>query len=143
MYTRIHCSIVILNIYNYLIYFIFILLSEWKECAFDDECARLCIKEYMKRYQSLCLGDLGSGITEAQLKCHDFGRLHNGGPFGCSNKATCGYVSRIKESCYVKNGTKSAKAAPRPFSANDCWSNKRELYIFIFIHHYKILLTGW
>ena len=120
LYTRAYTVVWSYRLYNYHIYFIFILLSEWKECAFDDECARLCIKEYMKRYQGLCLGDLGSGITEAQLKCHDFGRLHNGGPFGCSNKATCGYVSRIKESCYVKNGTKSAKAVPRPFSANDC-----------------------
>jgi len=93
---------------------------EWKECAFDDKCARLCIKEYMKRYQQLCIADLGSGITEKQLKCHDFGRLHNSGPFGCASTASCGYVERIKDNCYVKSGPSNPFAVKRPSSAKDC-----------------------
>lgn len=58
----------------------------------DETCARSCIKAYMERYQPLCKTEL----SKSALSCEDYGRLHNGGPFGCAHNFTqIGYVESL------------------------------------------------
>ncbi|CAF1006915.1 unnamed protein product [Brachionus calyciflorus] len=52
----------------------------WKECANSKRCAEDCVRAYMTRYSSFC--SLGSS------SCARLGRIHNGGPHGCSNNNT-------------------------------------------------------
>ncbi|KAF6033744.1 hypothetical protein EB796_007947 [Bugula neritina] len=69
----------------------------WQSCAASDSCARGCIQSYMSRYGGLCAGQLGKSTS--QLTCQDYGRLHNGGPNGCSSSSTIGYAARIASEC--------------------------------------------
>lgn len=87
------------HVHNYILYFCFLIGSEeeedeaYKQCAFDDPCARRCIRSYMSRYDFLCKEDLGG---KSDLTCEDYGRMHNGGgPSGCSQPRTLDYYVNV------------------------------------------------
>lgn len=95
--------------------------DSWSECSFDEVCARRCIKAYMELHDERAAIDLGNGITIGQLKCHDYGRLHIGGPGGIIDAVTCAYVERIRAKCYANSPPHpGSPAPPRPASVNDC-----------------------
>ena len=71
---------------------------DWDTCAKDDTCARWCIKLYMQANEGTCATDLGA--TVADLSCHHYGRLLNGGSGGCSDAGTCPYVALTRQTCY-------------------------------------------
>ncbi|KAF6033745.1 hypothetical protein EB796_007948 [Bugula neritina] len=56
-----------------------------------------CIRSYMSNYASTCAGHLGKSTS--QLTCQDYGRLHNGGPYGCRRSSTLSYAARIASRC--------------------------------------------
>lgn len=70
-------------------------VTGWKSCADDDGCARLCIRKYMSRYETICKRQLG----KSTLDCFDYGRMQNGGPYGCGKSSTLKYVKRMREKC--------------------------------------------
>ncbi|XP_067941620.1 lysozyme-like [Watersipora subatra] len=72
--------------------------SAWKTCVAAYFCARRCIRRYMDRYGYLCARALGKNVSS--LTCEDYGRLHNGGPYGCSKNATLPYVDTMREKCH-------------------------------------------
>ncbi|KAF6035514.1 hypothetical protein EB796_006171 [Bugula neritina] len=69
----------------------------WKSCAASDSCSRTCVRNYMSRYASTCARHLGKSTS--QLTCQDYGRLHNGGPSGCSKYSTLSYAAKISSRC--------------------------------------------
>ena len=75
---------------------------DWDSCAKDDTCARWCIKLYMQANEGTCASDLNA--TVADLSCHHYGRLLDGGSGGCSDPGTCPYVTQTRQTCYPTHG---------------------------------------
>ena len=73
------------------------MLSDWKSCSFDETCARQCISTYMMRYAGICARELSKSSQD--LFCLDLGRLHNGGPHGCSKTSTLAYDDAMRAKC--------------------------------------------
>jgi len=96
LYNVLIYSNLLLRVFSFLSTFI-LSLTGWQSCAASDSCARGCIQSYMSRYGGLCAGQLGKSTS--QLTCQDYGRLHNGGPNGCSSSSTIGYAARIASEC--------------------------------------------
>ena len=59
----------------------------WQKCAKDLNCATQCVNSYMSRYAKMpgCHHD-----------CESYARLHNGGPYGCTNPKTIPYWKKVK-----------------------------------------------
>ena len=76
---------------------IMLMLSDWKSCSFDETCARQCISTYMMRYAGICARELSKSPQD--LTCLDLGRLHNGGPHGCSKTSTLAYDDAMRAKC--------------------------------------------
>lgn len=70
------------------------LFAAHQACAADRECAKQCIRNYMKRYEYICKDTLG----KEQLSCTEYGRIHNGGPGGCASW-TDHYVELMNGKC--------------------------------------------
>ena len=84
-----------------------------EECAFNDTCARNCIRAYTSRYAHLCKEQLG----KSTLSCEDYGRMHNGGgPSGCSGYWTLFYVDLMRNKCTREelDSVTSTTSVPQP-----------------------------
>lgn len=85
-------------------HFIVVFSAVWdgQSCAFDDTCARWCIKLYMQANEGTCATSLNG--TAGMLRCHHYGRVFNGGASGCTDAATCAYVESMRNECYTVPG---------------------------------------
>ncbi|KAI3383419.1 hypothetical protein SNEBB_002787 [Seison nebaliae] len=63
--------------------------NSWEECALNKECAEECIRNYMKRYGKFCM-------KSNDISCVNYGRIHNGGPYGCRHSYTENYGDKIQ-----------------------------------------------
>ncbi|XP_067942587.1 lysozyme-like [Watersipora subatra] len=67
-----------------------------EECAFNEQCAKDCVRDYTSRYAHLCKEQL----DKDRLSCEDYGRMHNGGgPSGCRGTWTLHYVDLMRNKC--------------------------------------------
>ncbi|XP_067941394.1 lysozyme-like [Watersipora subatra] len=69
----------------------------WRLTSAINFQARRCISSYMKRYEGRCAKALGKKTSS--LTCDDYGRLHNGGPNGCSARSTLTYLKAMRKKC--------------------------------------------
>ena len=94
-------------------FFVFILLAgwDWQSCAFDDTCARWCIKLFMQIHQDACAVFLGGDVND--MCCHTYGRIFDhGGADGCNTTVTCPYVATIRNTCYAGSTISHAQTFP-------------------------------
>ena len=75
---------------------------DYTSCAYDDTCARWCIKLYMQSMEGGCATALSA--TTADLMCHDYGRIFNGLGANCADPLNCPYEQSLRGECYPNPG---------------------------------------
>ena len=90
----------------------------------------------MQTHEDRCALDLGG--TAADMKCHHYARLYDGGIGGCADWNTCAYVSQVKSQCYTNTLT-----IPDTFPSDHhkiCqWFQLHHLFWFWLVYHVLLI----
>ena len=64
--------------------------GDWQSCTKKKSCSETCIRNYLKKYGSKCLGD-------HKPTCADFAKIHYEGPLACKNVTNLfsSYASKV------------------------------------------------
>ena len=67
-------------------------------CAKNEDCAKQCVKNYMKRHGASC-----TRKAYYQITCDEFAGIHNGGAGGCNSPGTAPFRGEVKKCMDVRH----------------------------------------